>query len=378
MIAIAVAMIGTSVATGVSHNPIEHAELSQSGRSLTVEIRTARQIALKKLNRQPDFQAYGARYLCLEIGRSGRGVISRICLGGRKHSRHRVGVSRTNAAGKVYSRATIAARVKRSGKRKLVVAFEPGEARLTPDSYRWQVSLADGNCKNGAPCRASFPEHRAAYRLLRIQAVGCSGGNGELVRHGPRGAKRVALTFDDGPGPDTDAVLRTLKRFQVKATFFMLGRQVSSNPGTARAVLAQGHELANHSTSHALLPGYSDIARASRIIRSRTGFRPCLFRPPYGATSPSLRSSVKRARMKNVIWDVDTSDWRLPGARSIERAITRHVRPGSIVLMHDAGGPRGQTVAALPGAIRNLKRRGYRFVTVSELLGNRIRYRPVR
>lgn len=379
LIAMAVAMIGASVATGVNHNPIENAKLSQSGRSLILQVKTSKQVALKKLDRQPDFQAGDSRYLCLEIGRSGRGVISRICLGGKKNSHHRVGVSRTDASGKVYSRSTVAARVKRSGKRKLVVAFEPGKARLVPDSYRWQVSLAGGSCEGtGVGCRAVLPEHRAAYRLLRVQAVGCTGGNGQLVRHGPRGRKRVAFTFDDGPGPDTDAVLRTLRRFRVKATFFMLGSQVSSYPELARTVLGRGHELANHSTSHSMLPGYSDIARASRTIRGKTGFRPCLFRPPYGAMSSSVKASVKRAKMKSVIWDVDTSDWRLPGAGSIQAAITRNVRPGSIVLMHDAGGPRGQTVAALPGAIRTLKRRGYRFVTVSELLGNRIRYRPVR
>lgn len=380
LIALTAAAIETPVATGDNHNPVERAKLSQAGRSLIIQVRTAKQVALRKLNRTPDFRNGRSRYLCLEIGRSGRGVISRICLGGKNKPHHRVGVSRTNAAGKVYSSRTIAAHVKRHGKFKLVVKLEPGKARLVPDSYRWQVSLADGSCgSDPSACRATYPAaRRLAYRLLRVQAVGCTGGNGQVVRHGPRRGKRVAFTFDDGPGPDTDAVLATLKRFRVKATFFMLGSQVAANPAVARKALAGDHELANHSFSHSLLPGYSDVARASRTIRSVTGFRPCLFRPPYGAMNSALKSSVKRAKMKSVIWDVDTNDWKRPGSGAIRGAITRNVRPGSIVLMHDAGGPRGQTVAALPGAIRTLKRRGYQFVTVSELLGNRIRYRPVK
>lgn len=196
-----------------------------------------------------------------------------------------------------------------------------------------------------------------------------------MVLHGPRRGKRVALTFDDGPGPDTALILKRLRRFKVKATFFMLGMQVNSLPGLARKVLAEGHEIANHSSVHEIRPSYRDISAANRDIRQKTGFRPCLFRPPYGATSRTLNRAVKRSRMKIVIWDVDTVDWDLPGAGKIHRRITSGVRPGSIVLMHDGGGPREQTANALPGAIRTLRRRGYRFVTVSELLGNQLIYR---
>ncbi len=374
--------ISSSTATRPDDGPVVQAELSQSGRSFTVEIRTDRQVALRKLNRTPDFRAGDTRYLCLEINRAGRGVITRVCLGGKKNSHHRVGVSRTAENGKLFSRDTIAARVKRVGNRKLVVTFDPGKARLNPDSYEWRISSNDGLCDgagSGDGCTSYFPRrHRADYRVLPVQIVGCTGGDGEVVRHGPRGRKRVALTFDDGPGPYTDDVLGVLRRKKVKATFFVLGQQVSSYPTTARKILAAGHELANHSSNHALLPSGSDVARASRVIRSRTNFKPCLFRPPYGAINSSLKQGVKRAGMKSVLWDVDTLDWRLPGSGSIRGAITRGVRPGSIVLMHDAGGPRAQTVDALSGAIHTLRKRGYKFVTVTELLGNKFRYQPVK
>ncbi|MDQ2622803.1 MAG: polysaccharide deacetylase family protein [Actinomycetota bacterium] len=372
----------SSVATSPDRGPLEHATLKQSGRSMILEIRTDRQISLRKLNRQPDFTSGDARYLCLEINRDGRGVISRICLGGKKNSHHRLGVSRTTGKGKVRSTDTIPARIKRSGTKKLVATFDPGEARLTPDPYEWRVSYADGRCDGaglGVDCATFFPrKHRAEYEVRPVQIVGCTGGDGQVLRHGPRGRKRVAFTFDDGPGPYTDAVLSELRKRKVKATFFMLGQQVDAYPSTAREILSAGHELANHSTAHAMLPGESDVARASRTIRKRTGFDPCLFRPPYGAMSSFLRKSVKRLRMKSILWDVDTSDWRQPGSGSISRSITRNTRPGSIVLMHDAGGPRGQTVEALAGAIHTLRKRGYEFVTVTELLGNRFLYRPVK
>ncbi len=371
-----------SPAAGAGQPTVKVAKVSQAGRSLIVQIRTVRRIALKKLNRQPDFTAPGARYLCFEIGRAGHGVISRICLGGKEDSHHKLGVSRTSKAGKVYSTDTIPARVKRVARRKLVATFRPGAARLVPGPYRWRVALAEGVCDQtepGSGCVTTFPEkHRLAYRVLEVRAAGCTGGNGQVVLHGPRSRKRVALTFDDGPGPYTPQVLRTLRRFKVKATFFMLGMQVNLYPSYARSVARAGHEIANHSSVHALLPGYSDIRSATHAIKRRTGFRTCLFRPPYGAMSSSLKSSVRRAKMKSVIWDVDTNDWKQPGSGSIQAAITGGVKPGSIVLMHDAGGPRSQTVAALPGAIRNLRKRGYRFVTVSRLLGNRVIYRPVR
>jgi len=371
-------VIGSSTATRPDEGPLERASLSQAGRSLILQIKTDRQIALRKLNRQPDFRSGRAHYLCLEAERAGRGVVSRICLGGKRSSHHRVGVSRTSASGKVFSRDTIAARVKRVGGTKLVVAFDPGAARLPADTYEWRVAAADGRCEGaGDGCATFFPRgRRHLYRLLPVRAVGCTGGDGEVVRHGPRGRPRVALTFDDGPGPYTDDVLSVLRRKKAKATFFMLGQQVSSYPETARKVLAAGHELANHSSRHALLPSADDVARASRVIRHRTGFKPCLFRPPYGAINSTLKQGVARAGMKSVLWDVDTLDWRLPGSGSIGNAI-KNARAGSIVLMHDAGGPRGQTVEALPGAIRSLRKRGFELVTVTELLGERFRYRPV-
>ncbi len=355
------------------------ADVSQAGKVLVVQFRTREQLALKDLARQPDFSRTGSKYLCLEINRAGHKVVSRICLGGRKRPHHAVGVSRTLRDGKIISKKTVKANVKRVEGKKLVVSFEPGAARLVPGRYSWRAALSGVSCASGGVgCRSYLPKGRlASYRVKPIVAVGCTGGNGQVVRSGPAAGKRVALTFDDGPSSYTPAVLDVLRKMKVKATFFMLGIQVNGDPAMARRVLAAGHEIGNHSNAHALLPSSSDIRYTSNLIRSRTGFRPCLFRPPYGAINSSVISGAKSAGMKTVLWDVDTQDWRTPGTGSIAASI-RSAGAGSIVLMHDGGGYRGQTVAALSGAIRSLRHRGYRFSTVSRLLGNRTIYRPVR
>jgi peptidoglycan/xylan/chitin deacetylase (PgdA/CDA1 family) len=367
----------SSPADGASSDPMKAAKISQAGKSLILQVRTGREINLKGLNRQPDLERRKSRYLCLEMTRAGHHLISRICLGGKRDTRHRLGITRTNRVNKIYSKDTIKATVKRASDRKLVVKLDPEEARLPHGPYSWRIVYSDGTCRQDElTCRSKYPAgHKAHYRVRKIVAVGCTGGNGQVVLHGPRRRKRIALTFDDGPSTYTPKVLRILKRYKAKATFFMLGQEVSRYPAIARRVLAQGHELANHSMHHSLLPSESDIKRTSHIIKKRTGFRPCLFRPPYGALSGGEIVAARHAKTKVVNWNVDTVDWTLPGSGSILNSAS-HAGRGAIVLMHDGGGNRSQTVGALSKIVRRLKHRGYELVTVSELLGNEIKYRP--
>lgn len=356
---------------------VKKAEISQTGKKLIFQVRTGKQVALRDLERMPDLERARASYLCFEMTRSGSKIISRICVGGKKNSHHRVGITRTNRVNKVYSRDTVAASLKRVGDRKLVFSIDPEGSRLKPASYSWRVVLSDGSCEPGRfTCRKSFPEDsREKVRIKPLVMTGCTGGDGEFVTHGPRGKKRIALTFDDGPSLYTPQVLHILKAHGIKATFFMLGTEVERYPDTARRILKHGHELANHSTRHLALPSVSDIKNTSSIIERTTGFRPCLFRPPGGAISSGVLAGARAAKMKTVNWDVDTNDWRLPGSGSIYNTLT-HARSGSIVLMHDGGGPRSQTVDALSDGIEKLQRKGYELVTVTELLGNEFRYQP--
>jgi peptidoglycan/xylan/chitin deacetylase (PgdA/CDA1 family) len=191
-----------------------------------------------------------------------------------------------------------------------------------------------------------------------------------------RGSMEVALTFDDGPWPSsTDAVLAELKAASVKATFFMPGYAINRRPAIARRVVAAGMEIGNHTQGHRAL-GHaskkvikSQIARGARTIRRVLKVKVRWFRPPGGSWSRAVKREVNKQHERFVLWTVDPRDWSRPGARIIAHRVLDHVRPGSIVLMHDGGGDRSQTVEALRLVIAGLKARGYSMVTLSRLKG---------
>jgi peptidoglycan/xylan/chitin deacetylase (PgdA/CDA1 family) len=208
-----------------------------------------------------------------------------------------------------------------------------------------------------------------------VRAVGCAGPGG-LITHGPRDRRVVALTFDDGPGEYTEGFLDVLRDEHVHATFFEIGQEVAGRDEVMRRILREGSEIGNHSMHHDALPGAADLAETSSAIRNATGFQPCLFRPPGGAVNSGLIAAAAGLGMSTVNWGVDPTDWSIPGSAAVHRRVVGAVQPGSIVLMHDGGGNRSGTLAALPGIIATLRARGYRFSTVSGLLGHRIAYRP--
>jgi peptidoglycan/xylan/chitin deacetylase (PgdA/CDA1 family) len=227
-----------------------------------------------------------------------------------------------------------------------------------------------------APQRTTPARPRQRARTL----VGCRARGPAFVSNGSRRRRVVALTFDDGPWPDTPAFVRVLERERVHATFFMIGRQVAGHGALMRRMLADGDMIGDHTWSHPDVAGAgafaaNQIAWTANAIRRASGFRPCLFRAPYGAVSGPLIALARRLGYATIQWDVDPTDWARPGAGAIVSRVLSHVRPGSIVIMHDGGGPRGQTLAALPAIIHGLKRRGYRFATVTALTGARLRYR---
>ncbi|MDR3687368.1 MAG: polysaccharide deacetylase family protein [Coriobacteriia bacterium] len=188
------------------------------------------------------------------------------------------------------------------------------------------------------------------------------------------GAKLVALTFDDGPWPvQTEKIVAILKAAGVRATFFELGQQVQHYPAISRAVIAAGDVIGNHSWNHPFLtklkaPGVRhQIADGASAIKAATGETATLFRPPYGAINNTVWAQAKTEHESIVLWDVDTLDWSKPGVPKILNNLQREIGRASIVLMHDGGGDRSETIAALPLAIDWLKAQGYTFVTVSEL-----------
>ncbi|MGP1355998.1 polysaccharide deacetylase family protein [Roseicyclus sp.] len=184
----------------------------------------------------------------------------------------------------------------------------------------------------------------------------------------------VALTFDDGPHPSlTPQLLDILRAYEVSATFYVIGNRVAQLPQLAARIAAEGHEIGNHTWSHPSLFGHSDAAlldqvdRTSHAVINATGRMPVTLRPPYGNMHPRQRLMLHQARgIPTVLWSVDPEDWRRPGSTVVTNRILSMSHPGDVVLAHDIHGP---TIRAMPGTIEGLRARGFRFVTVSELIG---------
>ena len=193
------------------------------------------------------------------------------------------------------------------------------------------------------------------------------------VAHGSPGQRMVALTFDDGPSGRTPAILRVLQRHHAHATFFIVGRATRGMEPVLRHMAATGNELADHTYSHAdllalRLPKRTQELQWTRaLVEQATGLQPRYFRPPYGATGPAVNRLGRSMGMVPVLWSVDSRDWQKPGTKAIVRRVLANVKPGSIVLMHDGGGDRQETLRALPAILRALERRQLRVVTLSRM-----------
>lgn len=184
--------------------------------------------------------------------------------------------------------------------------------------------------------------------------------------------KYVALTFDDGPHPNvTPEILQTLKEHDIKATFFMLGSQVEKYPDTAAQVAREGHEIGNHTYHHPNLRKQpyaemmEEVRKTNEKIEQATGVTPELFRPPYGIYTNEVLDYAGASGYSMVLWSVDSLDWKSRNAEAIHKVVTQQIANESIVLLHDI---HATTAEALPALIHTLKKEGYSFLTVSELL----------
>jgi peptidoglycan/xylan/chitin deacetylase (PgdA/CDA1 family) len=226
---------------------------------------------------------------------------------------------------------------------------------------------------------------RSGLRAAALVAAACLGVLGASPSYGfaPSGGKRtqqplplghghrtIALTFDDGPDPTwTPQVLRLLAQAGVPATFCEIGYAVEAHPELTRRVLHAGNLLCDHSQTHDEdLPARSpqrirwEIRHAEHVIAHAThGIRPEFFRAPGGAWSREVVRQTRAAGLRPLRWNVDPSDWSRPGVHAIVHRILDQVHPGSVILLHDGGGDRSETVAALRILLRRLPREGYRF-----------------
>jgi peptidoglycan/xylan/chitin deacetylase (PgdA/CDA1 family) len=193
------------------------------------------------------------------------------------------------------------------------------------------------------------------------------------LTHTDDGKPIIYLTFDDGPSGFTQQILDVLARYEAEGTFFVLGKQAQAKPDLIRAEAQGGHYVANHTYSHPSLEGISQADFIQEVEDTKQTILDIaldLFtldldvrylRPPYGATDANSRQYAAEQGYAIVLWDIDPQDWRRPGAKVIADHVIRSVYPGAIVLMHDGGGDRAQTVQALETVLRELSAQGYAF-----------------
>jgi peptidoglycan/xylan/chitin deacetylase (PgdA/CDA1 family) len=218
----------------------------------------------------------------------------------------------------------------------------------------------------GRRVRARVAEDRAIRRVLRYTPY--------ITRGGKR-RKVVALTFDDGPGPQTPELMRELRHLRAPATFFQVAQMIHVYPQVARREREQGFAIGGHTISHpdlaTLRPGAQrrEIGGGTQAIEQTSRFYPRLFRPPYGAYDDATLRELRRRGMLMVLWTVSTRDYDQPGVGAIVKTAVKGARPGAIILMHDAGGAtRTETLRAVPRIVRGLRRRGFKLVTVPRML----------
>jgi len=194
-----------------------------------------------------------------------------------------------------------------------------------------------------------------------------------VVQGGDKG-NEVALTFDDGPGPYTMSLVNTLNRLHVQATFFAIGTEERFFSAGTLLELRSGDVVGDHTETHPMMASLSKHDQREELqnqiyqIQLLGGPTPRLFRPPYGSFNATTFHELKRQHLLMILWSTDTGDYARPGVQSIEQRALAGAHPGAIILMHDAGGDRSETIAALPSIVHGLRERGLHPVTVPRLL----------
>jgi len=217
------------------------------------------------------------------------------------------------------------------------------------------------------PVSVPAPPNPAMVELHRLIAANAA------LREGSGRGRLIALTFDDGPSAYTSAVVSELRRLKAPATFFEIGYEIPRYRSLVANMVRWGFVIGDHTWSHPQLTLLSNAQVTNQILKTKnlitkiTGTPPLFMRPPYGAQNARIRTLAGRQGMLTTLWSIDTRDWTRPGVPAIVAA-ARAARPGMIILLHDGGGVRSQTVAAIPTIVRMLRARGDRLVTLPQLL----------
>ncbi len=235
---------------------------------------------------------------------------------------------------------------------------------------------ASGSGKGAAGAKAKSADARATTSAYRRESRAITRvlGYTPFISRGSPAKKEVALTIDDGPGPLTPQFVHTLRRLRAPATFFIVGQQLNAFDAGLKDAIKAGFAIGDHTEQHQNLPALSPslqnkaIQDAALRIRSYGVPYPRLFRPPGGLFNATTVSTLRQHRMLAVLWTVDTGDFTRPGTAAIVDRAVNGAKNGAIILMHDGGGDRSQTLAALPEIIRRIRARGFQLVTVPQML----------
>lgn len=366
---------------------LQTASLAQVGRALVWSVEITHPFSPRALGRDPES-------VCLLLARNSSGsIIAQLCLAGPRRGERspRVLYTPITRAGPGRSVA-IAATVTRSSNRQLTASFLPSAIGLPYRPVLWQVrsTVSVLGCAPSSPgsatCSTFLPSKLKRLALHTPQLVGCVATGPDWVFTGPRNVHDIALTFDDGPwhDPPASAFVNELARLHVPATFFEIGEHIPTyDPrGTVeKEMLADGDMIGDHTWSHPDLEGLSpfeqgeQISEAAAEIKKATGFTPCLFRAPDGAVNSSVLSEARSLGMTTIQWDIDPRDWALPGEGEIIDDVLTNAHTGGIVEEHFGGGPRYETLDALPAEVAGLRARGYHLVTLTQMLGYKLLYR---
>ncbi len=217
-----------------------------------------------------------------------------------------------------------------------------------------------------------------AFVFLFVFAASFStGADAKLYRKSPTETKKIALTFDDGPSrQNTEEILSILKEYKIPATFFVIGQNAERDPDRIKMIFDAGHEIGNHTYSHAYITKISEkalreeVKKTEKILQEITGEKPIVFRPPGGFYNDETLNILDKMGYVSILWSLDTRDWSMPKSDTVASKVEEDATGGDIILFHDLEDKRLPTPEALRRIIPYLIENGYEFVTISEMIEN--------
>ena len=239
---------------------------------------------------------------------------------------------------------------------------------------RHHTPTSDPAARRATATRLTPAERQAQMHAAGERAIDNVLSYTPAITSGGSKGHELALTFDDGPGPYTQQLVGVLNRLHVHATFFAIGEEERYFSEGTKLELRSGDVVGDHTETHPMMASLSAHEQREELVEQIAriellgGPRPRLFRPPYGSFNATTFHILHQLHLLMVLWSTDTSDYTLPGVHAIVQSALAGAHPGAIILMHDAGGDRSETIAALPAIVRGLRKKGLEPVTIPRLM----------